>query len=155
MITIVLPYIPPSMNQTNTWHWAKKAKEKKQVEEDIFLLAYSAKKGHSVPWKYAKIRITYHYPDLRRRDIVDNYNPKWIMDGIVKAGIIEDDRHEFVGVPELIPAYDKGNAHTTIEIWEEEKNAKTYACEGKQTVKQKLQNGQKTKRKASNKGTTA
>ena len=118
VIKIVLPYIPTSMNQTNTWHWNKKAKEKKQVENDIYFLI----RKHGIPekLKYAKVRITYFFPDLRHRDIIDNYNPKFIMDGLVKSGLLEDDRHQYLGVPELIPSYDKGNAHTIIEIWKEE-----------------------------------
>ncbi len=115
---IELPYVPISMNQTNTWHWAKRAKYKKQIEEDIYYLVKQL--GVIKKFKYAKVRITYYFPDHRRRDIIDNYNPKFIMDGVVKAGILEDDRHEYVGVPELVAAYEKGRAHTIIEVWEDD-----------------------------------
>ena len=115
---IELPYVPISMNQTNTWHWSKKAKYKKQIEEDIYYLVKQL--GQIEKFKYAKVRITYYFPDLRRRDIIDNYNPKFIMDGIVKAGILEDDRHEYVGVPELVSDYEKGRAHTIIQVWKDE-----------------------------------
>jgi hypothetical protein len=123
---IDLPYIPKSMNQTDRWHWAKKAKYKKQIEEDIYYLVQE--KGIKEKLKFAKVRITYFFPDLRRRDIVDNYNPKCLMDGVVKSGLLEDDRHTFVGVPELVPAYEKGNAHTLIEVWSDTEREENYKC---------------------------
>jgi hypothetical protein len=149
---IVLPYIPVSMNQTNTWHWAKKAKYKKEIEEEIYWLVKKELSG--IKLKYAKVRITYFFPDLRHRDIIDNYNPKFIMDGLVKSGLLEDDRHQYLGVPELVPAYDKGNAHTIIEIWRDE-NAETHKVEGERTKIKKLQERTKAKRKETDKGTTA
>lgn len=127
MIMVKLDYVPPSLNKTSNWHWARKSKEKKKVEEDIYMLTRDL--NLEKPIRYAKIKITYFFPDKRRRDVIDNYNPKWICDGIVKAGIIEDDRYQYVGVPELAADYSKNNAHTIIQIWEANEYAKENSYE--------------------------
>ena len=76
--------------------------------------------GNYPKFKYAFVKITFVFGDKRRRDIGDNYNGKEICDGLVKAGILEDDRYDYIGVPMLRAGYDKGNPHTIIEVWEKE-----------------------------------
>jgi len=104
---------PPSQNETNSWHWAKKAKEKKRWEQTIVNYGYI--------WKgdtngYAKkVKITFMFPDMRRRD-KDNYIAwKAIMDSLVKADIIKDD-----SVKDVEVTYDlqigTGERKTIIEI---------------------------------------
>ena len=56
----------------------------------------SAKAGRP-QYKLATVRITLIFPVVRRRDL-DNYTPKSIMDGLVNAGIILDDRNDWVKV---------------------------------------------------------
>ena len=115
MIKIVLDrYIPPSLNQWAKWHWSKVAAHKKQIERDVYYSAFSQRPKE--PYRYAKVTITYFFKDHRHRDIVDNYSPKFLMDGLVKAKILEDDRTEYVGIPELVMAYDKENPRTVIII---------------------------------------
>ena len=114
MIILVIPDIPPSLNKWSRMHWAKAAEIKKRWEADIYYSAFSQRP--KVPYRYAKVIITYYFKDHRHRDIVDNYSPKFLMDGLVKAKILEDDRTEYVGVPELIMAYDRENSRTEIKI---------------------------------------
>ena len=120
MITITIPDIPPSLNKWSRMHWSKAAEIKRKWEADVYYLAYSQRPKE--PFKYAKITITYYFKDKRRRDIVDNYSPKFLMDGLVKAKILLDDRTEYVGIPELIMAYDKKNSRTEIKIIQEVKS---------------------------------
>ena len=83
---ITIPGIPPSLNQWSRMHWAKAARLKKQWEQDVYFASYNTKPKQSI--RYAKVTITFYFKDRRRRDM-DNYTPKFLMDGLVKAGIIE------------------------------------------------------------------
>ena len=115
---IIIPGIPPSLNEWSRMHWAKAARLKKQWEHDVYYCAYSVRP--KTPIKFAKVKITYFFKTNRHRDIVDNYSPKFLMDGIVKAGVLVDDRTEYVGIPELVPDFDKDNPRVEIEIEEVE-----------------------------------
>lgn len=42
------------------------------------------------PLKYCDVTLIYHFKDKRRRD-PDNYSGKFILDGLVNAGILIDD----------------------------------------------------------------
>jgi crossover junction endodeoxyribonuclease RusA len=120
MIKLVIPGIPPSLNQWSRMHWAKAAKIKKQWENDIlytFLSLVRVWKKNEFPYQKAKIKITYYFATKRRRDI-DNMNQKFILDGIVKAGIIADDSTNVIGQVEVVPEYDKDNPRVEIEISE-------------------------------------
>ena len=115
-IKIVIPDVPPSLNEWSKMHWAKVDKLKKQWEHDVYYCAYSQRPKK--PIKYAKVKIIYYFKTNRARDLVDNYAPKFIMDGIVKAKILVDDRTDYIGVPELVPELDKDNPRTEIYITE-------------------------------------
>lgn len=88
-MTIIIGDVPVSQNVYQHWHWAKKGKYKKEWENRIIPYGFIWKNNYS---GYAKeIKITYCFDDRRRRD-KDNYcYGKWLMDGLVKAGIIKDD----------------------------------------------------------------
>ena len=64
----------------------------------------------------AVVTLTYYFPDKRRRDS-DNYAGKLILDGLVRAGIIEDDSFDNVQLV-LRGGYDKENPRTEIEVEE-------------------------------------
>jgi len=115
VIAITINNIPPSLNKLNTYHWAKKARIKKDWGHDIYYSVYN--KRPVEPYKKAKIRITYYFKTLHRHD-ADNYNTKMLMDPLVKVGILEDDSFDVIGQPELVAKYDKNNPRTVIEIWE-------------------------------------
>jgi len=68
------------------------------------------------PLRRAKIRLTYYFPTRHRRD-PDNYSGKFILDGLVKANVIEDDSFKCIDL-ELIGKYDKDNPRTEIEVLE-------------------------------------
>ena len=104
---------PPSQNETDCWHWAKKAKEKKRWEQMIINYGYIWKGNGNTYAK--KVKITFMFPDMRRRD-KDNYIAwKAIMDSLVKADIIKDD-----SVKDIEVTYDlligTGERKTVIEV---------------------------------------
>ena len=80
--------IPPSNNRfigrENRWEY--QAVKKRWAQ----LIALTCRPKPPKPLKSAVVRITYHFPDKRRRD-PDNYSGKMILDGLVRAGIIADD----------------------------------------------------------------
>ena len=93
-ITIIIPgKIHPSLNALNRLHWAPLSKLKREWEEEIFWLAKA--QGWRKPLKKAQVRIIYYLGGNYRYD-KDNRTPKFIMDGLVKAGVIEDDNARVV-----------------------------------------------------------
>lgn len=57
------------------------------------------------------------FPTRGRRD-PDNYSGKFILDGLVQAGIIKDDSFECINL-RLKASYDKDNPRTEIEVEEQ------------------------------------
>lgn len=68
------------------------------------------------PLKQAVVTITYYFKDRRRRD-PDNYSGKMILDGLVRAGVLQDDSFNNINLV-LRGDYDKANPRTEIEISE-------------------------------------
>ncbi|MDO8885757.1 hypothetical protein [Candidatus Oleimmundimicrobium sp.] len=78
---------PPSKNQTKSWHWAKRAKVKKEWEESIGWLL-KAKKVPKMQKCYMQVLIS--FADNKKRD-EHNFLHDALADSLVKAGIIPDD----------------------------------------------------------------
>lgn len=89
---IEIPELHPSLNVwAIKWHPFKRNKEKKRWTEMIGWLCKGKK-----PFKGAvSVRIDWYFPDKRRRDY-DNYAPKFLLDGLVVAGLIEDDSTKII-----------------------------------------------------------
>ena len=98
----IIPDIPPSINKfigrTNIWEYQKAKKEW------IALCTYLRKPPK--PIEKASVTITFYFKDKRRHD-ADNYQ-KFLLDGLVKAGIIVDDDFEHI--------YDRQEPRTEIEV---------------------------------------
>lgn len=108
--------IPPSNNkymgnshsfqsyrrEKEKWHWLIKAAIKDKPEK---------------PLKKAKVAITYFFPDKRRRD-PDNYSGKFILDPLVREGILKDDSFEVITLQMKKGGVDKENPRTEIEVRE-------------------------------------
>ena len=110
---IVIDDLHPSLNQWTRWHWGKKSKVKKEWEEAI---GWKCKKFGSPKLINAEIEVLYYFPDKRVRDF-DNYVPKFILDGLVKAEIIEDDNDNNIFINWKL-LYDKENPRTEVKIVE-------------------------------------
>ena len=83
-----IPEIPPSNNH----YIGRDVRWKYQTEKRRWadLIAAYCRPRPQKPIYRAVVTIRYYFKDARRRD-PDNYSGKMILDGLVKAGIIEDD----------------------------------------------------------------
>lgn len=68
------------------------------------------------PYSNVIVRITYHFPTKHRRD-PDNYSGKFLLDGLVNAGVLEDDSFDCIDL-QLEGKHDKDNPRTEITIKE-------------------------------------
>lgn len=108
----IVKAIPPSNNQfigrNVRWNYQD---IKKQWAETIFLVC---RPKPPQPLQKAIVILTYYFKDNRRRD-PDNYSGKMILDGLVRAGILQDDSFSNIDLV-LRGDYDKENPRTEIEI---------------------------------------
>jgi Holliday junction resolvase RusA-like endonuclease len=90
---IIVPGIPPSINR-----WPgnpfKRQRLKTLWEREVWVSAYQSG-ATKLRLERARVRITYYFATQRRRD-KDNYAPKMLMDGLVKAGVLMDDSKDRV-----------------------------------------------------------
>lgn len=74
------------VNKTSPWV--------RQVLHDQFVAKVrAAARDAGTPWirgGRVRVTVTYFFRGMRRRDF-DNYTPKFILDGLVAAGVLEDD----------------------------------------------------------------
>lgn len=84
----IVPHVPPSNNQfigrTNFREYQA------QKKTWAMLVKVYCKPAPKKPIAHSVVTLAYCFGDNRRRD-PDNYSGKMILDGLVKAGIIEDD----------------------------------------------------------------
>mgnify|MGYP000886526789 FL=1 len=118
MVKLIINEIPPSNNKYMGRGSAKYQAFEYQAEKQRWagLIMGALKKKLNKPMRKAKVRITYFFPDKRRRD-PDNYSGKFILDGLTKAGLIEDDSFANISL-ELYGRHDKENPRTVIELEE-------------------------------------
>lgn len=111
----VIPKIPPSNNQyigqNKRWQYQEAKKEWADT------IGWLCRPKPPYPLNRAKVTLVYYFKDRRRRD-PDNYSGKFILDGLVRAGILEDDSFDNVDL-NLRAGVDKENPRT--EIYVEEK----------------------------------
>lgn len=112
----IIPHIPPSDNvykgRKNVWQYRE---DKKLWEQYVF--AYCLPRP-SAPHKTATVTITYFFKTHGRRD-PDNYSGKFILDGLVRCGILADDSFDNIRLI-LRGGYDKENPRTEIEVEQHE-----------------------------------
>lgn len=104
--------IPPSSNKfngrKNIWEYRN---EKKRWEQ---LVRLKCRPKPDKPFENATVKLTYYFKTRTRHD-PDNYSGKFILDGLVRAGILKDD--SFVNIKlELAGLVDKDNPRTEIEV---------------------------------------
>ncbi len=126
-MTLTLPWIDSRLLPNRKLHWTVKRRATSEARETAWAIATDWKHGIDgrpcekrihTPLKGCTAVVTFHPPDRRRRDL-DNLlracKPFW--DGIVDAGILEDD-----SCVQLISVrrgeLDKANPRTEIEIEE-------------------------------------
>lgn len=94
-IEIEIP-IPPSNNRYmgNSHSYHAYSRDKETVRWQIRAALIKAGKPKK-PYERAIITLVYHFPDNRRRD-PDNYSGKFILDALVREGVIRDDSFDCV-----------------------------------------------------------
>lgn len=70
-----------------------------------------------VPIKNAVVEISYYFPTGHRHD-PDNYAGKMILDGLVKAGILEDDSFNNIELTVRKAGVDSTRPRTVVRIEE-------------------------------------
>jgi Holliday junction resolvase RusA-like endonuclease len=92
VIFFEIPDIPKTPNQLLRRHWSAVMKEKQKWH----LLVSLCCKYKGEPLQKAKITFTRH---SSRKPDYDNLvaSFKWIADGLIKAGVIVDDKYEVIG----------------------------------------------------------
>ena len=77
-------------------------------------IAFCCKPIPKKPITKAKVTLKYYFKDKKRRD-PDNYSGKFILDGLVKSGVIKDDSFNNISLA-LEAGYDKDNSRTEIIV---------------------------------------
>lgn len=110
----IIKAIPPSNNKfkgrQNHWEYRELKKEWEM------LIYYGCTPRPKKPLKNVVVTITYYFPTRHRHD-PDNYNGVFILDGLVRAGILEDDSFDCISLV-LKADYDKEHPRTEVEISE-------------------------------------
>ena len=102
MILLELDQVYPSLNKWMRVHWRERARINTDWHWLILKAAQKVCCGRPM-YKMAKVTITLIFPVIRRRD-ADNYTPKFVMDALVAAGILQDDNAKQVKtIVEMIP----------------------------------------------------
>ena len=111
-VKITIPEIPPSLNQILRMHYHKRDAANKRWAGLVGM--FDNRKKRDKPISRAQVCITYYFPDARRRDS-DNYAGKFLLDGLVNAGVIEDDSFDHVELL-LVGKVDREDPRTVIEV---------------------------------------
>lgn len=117
---LIIYQIPPTNNKYigNSRNYNEYRKAKEKWHGLVLAAILESKAKLKKPLEKAIVRITYFFPDNRRRDL-DNYSGKMLLDPLVKEGVIVDDSFQHIKL--LLEAYvDKSNPRTEIEIMEDQ-----------------------------------
>jgi len=111
-----VPFVPPSLNDWKNWHWGKQRKYKQDLTDAVRKLVMAMKLPR---FERATVQIIYYHSTNRRRDPVDNWAPKFLMDALVAGGILVDDNGDLVKVPSVGMEFDPEKPRTEVFVWGE------------------------------------
>jgi len=119
---LVIPGELPGLNEIIEYskeHWAKYAGEKHNRTEEIAYLAKSQIKG-----KYQKVDLAFTWFCKNKKRDKDNIiaGQKFVLDGLVAAGVIENDGWEQIGNISHFFSIDKENPRVEVIIKEVEES---------------------------------
>ena len=92
--------IAPPLSANQRLHWAAQHRIRAQLQSDVALLL----RYHKVPaMDHAAVWLEW-VPSVKRRRDHGNESPtvKAIVDQIVRSGLLEDDDHEHVDLPQMV-----------------------------------------------------
>ena len=91
-----IPNIPPSNNKFQGNGSLGRNYEYQNIKKEwAQLINIYCRPKPPYPIARAKVTLHYYFKDRRRRD-PDNYSGKFILDGLVKAGILVDDSFQII-----------------------------------------------------------
>lgn len=92
--TIRVYEFPPTLNELNNLHYRVRAKKKEYWEK---LIEKECRAQNIKPMGKVSATFEFYFPDKRRRDL-DNFGfaAKFVLDGLVNAGILTDDSYNEV-----------------------------------------------------------
>jgi len=108
---ITIQRLHPSINEWKGWHYHKYNNEKKSWNEEMF---YVTRGIEGIEGK-VEVVVKYYFKTKQKRDL-DNYTPKFIMDSLVHACVIEEDNSSIVTKLSVEILHDKDNPRTEILI---------------------------------------
>jgi hypothetical protein len=108
-----LPDLPPSLNDWQRWHWARRREETLRLADTVAVLARSAR---IPPLHAAEARVRCFFPDRRRRDPTNYAHWKPLWDALVRAGILDDDDAEHLRVAAFDLLVDPVRPRSEIEL---------------------------------------
>jgi Holliday junction resolvase RusA-like endonuclease len=117
VLKLSIPGIPPSLNKWRNMHHHQEAKEKKHWENAVIYEVIKNKLKPRTPMQKALVTYIYYFPTRHRHD-PDNYTGKWLMDGLVKSGILQDDSFDNVEINITMGGVDKHKPRVEIEVQE-------------------------------------
>lgn len=82
-----IPTINKFIGRSNIWQY-------QQVKKEIAKSIKYETTGINLNYKNCDIDVTYYYSDRRRHDTTNQ--DKFLLDGLVEAGIIEDDNYRVI-----------------------------------------------------------
>lgn len=120
--SFVIEGLPKTYNSIGRQHWSVKAKEARLW---IGLVRVSLKDIPSIPFKKAKLTLTRFSTSRPDPDgLASSF--KHVIDGLVRAGVIENDKFENIGSPEY--KWEKGTAKKGFIKVEIESEWQNEAC---------------------------
>lgn len=114
---LIIQGIPPNLNKWRSMHHHQEAKLKKEWESVVMLEVLSQKIKPLRPIKKAKLIYTFFFKENRRHDPTNVQGcVKWLEDGLVYAGVLEDDTFDHVKNEVEKGGIDKKNPRVEIDI---------------------------------------
>lgn len=115
IVTVTIDDVPPSNNKFMGRRVHPAAYQKEKVHWSLLVRA-GAEGIPAKPIKKAAVEIFYTFSDKRKRD-PDNYSGKFLLDGLVECGILEDDSFDHIEL-KLRAKHKKGKKKTVITVRE-------------------------------------
>ncbi len=115
-MTLTIPGRLPGLNEiiaAAKSHFAKYSTEKKEYTEEV---AWLAKQARLPKFEKAYFIITWYEPDLRRDPDNIMAGQKFIMDGLVQAGVIPNDSQKYIAGIVHRFRVDRKNPRIEVEI---------------------------------------
>jgi crossover junction endodeoxyribonuclease RusA len=115
VIKLIIPGIPPTLNELKRLHHQVWAREKKRWGEIVYWEVMKQRIRPSQPFSKAVVTLNYYFKSKRRTD-PDNNTGKFLLDGLVESGILVDDSFDHIELNIRKGGVDKHNPRVEIMI---------------------------------------